>query len=262
MVDIDKLALISGEPIEINGKITLYQPTLRQIKEFGESKFYSIFWPLCSAAYDMPATFDSMGVDFMSVSDWQFFMLFSKNMTQDQTSLIFGDIDFSKLQQMVRTKPDGEQDIVLLGENEFVIDEELYKSFIPYVREMIGFSHKGKKAGNAATKKILIMEDKKEQERNAKKNDQESMLFNLIISLVNTEEFSYDYKSIFDLTIYQLIKSSTQIQGKKSAIALLQGSMSGFVDTSGIPKSDFSWMYSEDKYKPRSRKLVNQKTTK
>ena len=84
----------------------------------------------------------------------------------------------------------------------------------------------------------------------------ESYIYDTVISLVNTEELSYTYETIFNLTLYQFTKSLIQIQGKKSAIALLQGSMSGFCDTSGIPKEDLQWMYSDDKYKPKGKKTL------
>lgn len=250
---IDKLALISGDPIEICEGITLSQPTLREIKEFGESQFYNTFWTFCSAPWDMPSTLADAGIDFMKITEWELFQNIVVGLPQEQTSLIFGDLDFSKFKLMKRVLEDKE-DIVLFN-GEIIIDEAIYKQFISYVKAMIGFEHSGKKAGNAATKKILIEEDRKTRKRNAKK-EYESVLFNGIISLVNTEECSYNYQTIFDMTLFQFTKSLVQIQGKKSACALLQGSMSGFCDTSKIPQKDFQWTYSEDKYnKPKGRKL-------
>mgnify|MGYP006967418777 CR=1 FL=1 len=41
----------------------------------------------------------------------------------------------------------------------------------------------------------------------------------------------------------------------------MQGSMSGFVDTSGVDPKEFDWTYSEDKYKPKGKKLIT-KTVK
>lgn len=256
-MDVDKLKVLSGEPIKLNG-ITLYQPTLRQIKEFGEDNFYSTFWMLCSSAWDMPSLFDDIGVDFMTVSDWQFFMQIALQTNKEKTELIFGDLDFSEFIPMTRNNTETEtEDIVLYRPDKempdgtireaFVIDEAMYKEVIKYLREMIGFQHKGRKAKNKATAKILIMDDRKQRDRN-KGKPSESALFSQIISLVNTEEFSYTYETVFDITLYQLTKSFIQIQSKKQSCALLQGSMSGFVDTSKIPSKDFSWIYSEEKF--------------
>lgn len=265
-MEVDSLKLLRGRPIVINDRLTLYQPTLGQIEEAGEQRFINTFWTLCSSAWDTPAFFDDLGIDFMSVSDWDFFSQIVCGYTHNDTALIFGDVDFSIMKPYVLETEEG-QELVLAntqpmkyGEDEFVpetyvFNKQMYEESIKWVREMIGFQHQGRKAKNKATAKILIMDDKKTRERN-KNKPYESMFHNGIITLVNTEECSYDYASIFDMTMYQFTKSLLQIQGKKQACALLQGSMSGFVDTKGIPSKNFQWQYSEDKYKRTGGKTL------
>lgn len=251
---IDKLLLISGEPISICEGITLHQPTLGAIRDYGEARFYHTFWTLCSAPWDMPSALDDAGINFMKITEWELFQSMATGFKKEQTQLIFGELDFTKFKLMKRKNEDGTEDIVLY-DGKTIIDEKVYKQFIQYVKAMIGFEHSGKKAGNETTRRLLIEDDRKQKKRNAKK-EYESVLFNGIISMVNTEECKYDYRTIFDLTLFQFTKSFQQIQGKKSACALLQGSMSGFCDTSKIPKIDFQWVYSEDKYNtPRGHKL-------
>lgn len=254
-MDIDKLVVLSGEPVTVCEGVTLYQPTLREIKEYGESKFFSIFWTFCSSPWDMPSMLDDMGINFMEISEWELFRSIAVGLRKETTKLIFGELDFSKMKPMERNK-DGNTDVVLYdADSGLVLGEDEYKVFIAYVREMIGFEHSGKKAGNEYTRKALIIDDRKQRKRNAKK-PYKSVLFDGIISLVNTEECTYDYHTIFDMTLYQFTKSFTQVQGKKSACALTQSSMSGFCDTSKIPKIDFQWTYSDKKYNtPRGQKL-------
>jgi len=269
--EVDKFKVLSGEPIKISDLLTIYQPTLRDIKDIGEQQFLNTLWLMCSCAWDMPSAFDDIGVDFMTVSDWQFFIQTVQSFPVEHTKLVFGELDFQKLKPMLlkQNKDDTEGQIVLvniepmtIGEityqpAEYIFTEELYHQMIPYVREMIGFQHKGRKAANRATAKILIMDDRRQ--RNRHKNDPyESMFHNGIISLVNTEEFPYTYASALDITIYQFTKSLIQIQGKKQACAMLQGSMSGFVDTSKIPSINFQWTYSEEKYNRIQGKTLKQ----
>lgn len=254
-MDIDKVVLLRGKPIIICEGVTLNQPTLGEITDFGEAKFFNTFWTLCSSPWDMPSVLDDMGIDFMKISEWELFRSIAIGLTTDKTSPIFGDLDFSKMRPMMRTNEDGSTEIVLYNASSgLIIDETIYKAFIPIVRESIGFVHSGKKAGNEATRKLLIWDDKKARKRNTNKA-YESVLYNGIISLVNTEEFKYNYESVFDITLFQFTKSLTQIQGKKAACALMQGSMSGFCDSSKIQQRDFQWTYSEDKYKSRGHKL-------
>ena len=267
--EIDRLKVLRGKPIKISDLLTIYQPTIDEITDAGEQKILNAIWLMCSSAWDMPSTFADMGIDFMSVSDWQFFIQTTHNFTTAETGVIFGDLDFSKLTPMnlKKSEDDSESQIVLVNLEpitvngieyqpaQYIFTEELYHAMIPYVREMIGFQHKGRKAANRATANILIMDDKRQRARH--KNDKyESMFHNGIISLVNTEEFSYTYETAFSLTLYQFTKSLIQIQGKKQACAMLQGSMSGFVDTSKIPSSNFQWMYSDEKYNKHGGKTL------
>jgi hypothetical protein len=266
-MEIDKLKLLRGKPIQISDLLYIYQPTIGDIEEFGEAKFMGTFWIMCSCAWDMPSVFADKGIDFMSISDWQFFLQTIHSLTPEDTRLIFGELDFSQLYPVAMKAEDGTEKIVLLNPEmytyhnidykpgRFIIDEDIYKEFIQYIREMIGFVHKGRKAGNAATAKILIMDDRKQRSKDTNK-PYESMFHNGLISLVNTEEFPYKYEDAFDLTIYQFTKSLLQIQGKKQACAMLQGSMSGFVDTSGIPSENFQWLYSEEKYNKHKGKTL------
>lgn len=267
--EVDKLKVLSGEPIKISDLLTIYQPTIRQIKDAGEQKVLNTLWMMCSCAWDMPSAFADMGIDFMSVSDWQFFIQTVQSFSVDITRLVFGDLDFQKLKPMSfkQSEDDTEGQIVLvniepmtIGEvtyqpAQYIFTEELYHQMIPYVREMIGFQHKGRKAKNRATAQILVMDDRKQRARH-KDEPYESMFHNGIISLVNTEEFPYTYSTVLDITMYQFTKSLIQIQGKKQACAMLQGSMSGFVDTSKIPSINFQWTYSEEKYKRHGGKTL------
>ena len=239
----DQLKILRGKPIEIDGIVTLLQPTIDQICDFGEQRFFSTFFTLCSIPSDMKSALWDANLDFMKVTDWQLFLMLSRNFNKEDTSLFFGDIDFQSMEMMKYP----ETDEVVLTDGNVCITEASYQTFIPYVREMIGYVMKREKAGNKFTKMILIEEDRQNRERNANKPFSSSLL-PIVISLVNTEEFSYKYDEAFSLTIYQLMKSYMQIQNKKSAMALYQGSMSGFVDTSKINRKDFSWIYDESKF--------------
>ena len=260
MCAIDKMKVLRGDPIVINDQITLLQPTVNQIIDYGEDMFFSAFWNICSSAWDRPSYFADMKIDFMKVSDWEYFLSVVSALPPLSTNLILKDIDLSEFELQKRINGDSIE-YVLVREDGFIFTEEMYHLVIPHIREMINFHHSGKKAANKATAKILIMDDRRQRERN-KNKEYESMLFNIVVSLVNTEEFSYTYESAMNITVYQLMKSLVQISGKKNAMALLQGSMSGLMDTSKISSESFNWTYSDEKYKPKGRKLVTNTTVK
>ena len=84
---IDKLFLISGEPIVICEGITLLQPTLGEVRDYGEEKFYNTFWTFCSEPWDMPAALDDVGINFMKITEWELFQNIAIGLKKEQTKL-------------------------------------------------------------------------------------------------------------------------------------------------------------------------------
>lgn len=238
MASIDEARLLRGGDIVINDFITVRQPTLNEIVDYGEQRFFSIFYSFCAIPSDMKSMLYDAGLDFMQLSDWQLFIMLTHSMTIEDTSIIIPNIEFSKM-ELMQVNDTGE---VVLSDGNIVITESVYLQFIDYVRNQIGYILKREKAANNLTKQVLIEQDRMNRSASLKK-DYSSILNPIVISLVNTEEFGYTYQTVYDITLYQLFKSFYQIQKKKSACALYQGSMSGFVDTSKINKSEFSWIY-------------------
>lgn len=242
MSSVDKCKILIGDDIPITEQIILKQPTIEQIIDMGERNFFNTFYSLCSIPSDMKSTLWDLGQDWNTMPDWQLFISLSRGTKKEDTALIFGDeIDFSQMQLMQHSETGN----VILTDGNIIITEEIYNDFITNVREMVGYVVKREKAMNKVTKMAMIEEDRINK-AHPKKNGGESFLFSAIISLVNTEEFSYTYKSVKEMTIYQFMKSFYQIQNKKAACALYQGSMSGFVDTSKIDKKNFQWIYTND----------------
>lgn len=240
MESIDEAKILRGNDIVINDVITIRQPSLDEIVDYGERKFFSTFYSFCAIPSDMKSMLDDIGLDFMKVTDWQLFIMLTRNMPLEETSIIIPNIDFSKLELMQVN--DTEE--VVLADDTVIITEAIYNDFIPYVRMMIGYVLKREKAANKFTKQILIDEERYKRSL-SKDKKYESTLNSMILTLVNTEEFTYTYKNVYEITFFQLLKSFVQIQKKKAACSLYQGMMSGFMDTSKIKRKDYTWIYEE-----------------
>lgn len=246
----DELKLIRGKEIIINienkpdKNIVLYQPSIDKICDFGEESFTNTFRHLCIIPSDIKSVLWDSGIDYMKISDFELFIMVSRGISNKDTSLILGDINLSEMIPMKKSEND---EIVLYNQQEdYYIDEKIYEEMISYIRAMFGFVPKVEKAGNKFTKKILIDEDR-DKRKNIKETEFQSIIVPQIITLVNTEELNYNYKTIFNLTLYQLNKSLWQVYKKKEKCALLQGRMSGFIDTSKIKPKDLQWMYEPEK---------------
>ena len=180
-----------------------------------------------------------LGLDYEEVEDFDLFMLMAPTLETDISQRLFMGVDLSKF-EMAQNQVNG--DLVLVDmEDDIMIDKLAYIKICDYFRSLHGLKPKVEIAGNEETKKILIEEDKMKYEMNQNK-EFEPILLPLVISMVNTEEFKYDYQSVQDLNISAFMSSVEQIQKKKQAVALLQGCYSGMIDTSKIKTEDLNWI--------------------
>ena len=106
-VDFDLLQMYFGEPYVIDlesavGKVTVYSPTIGDIVRIGETKFYqtlNIF--TCNTTQYRVLLWD-MGIDWNVFSDFSLFVMLYKQADPDICKLIFGDLDFSKFEPMLK----------------------------------------------------------------------------------------------------------------------------------------------------------------
>ena len=88
----------------------------------------------------------------------------------------------------------------------------------------------------------MLEKERRKQKRNAKKA-YEPYLEKLVIALVNTSEFPYDYNSCMDLSIYRFNQSFKQIQQKITFDNTMIGVYAGTIDTSKLSNKDaLSWI--------------------
>lgn len=122
------------------------------------------------------------------------------------------------------------------------INEKVYNDLVDTIRKINLLEKVKYKPGNESARKYLLEKERKKQKRNAKKK-QEPYLERLVIALVNTSEFPYDYDSCMDLSIYRFNQSFKQIQHKIAFDNTMVGVYAGTVDTSKLGNKDIlSWI--------------------
>ena len=97
-MEVDLLAVISGDDFVVNENITIHQPSLREIKEFGEKRFFNMIYTICAIPSDVKSQLWDNGIDYMEISDFELFILYTRNMTSEDTKLILGDLDLSAME--------------------------------------------------------------------------------------------------------------------------------------------------------------------
>lgn len=273
-MDIDELSIYRGQDYKISDHITVHQPTLEEICNYGELKYFNMIYTLTSVGADLKWQLDEIGVDYTKIDDFElFYNILIKSFSLEQTSIIFGDLDFSKF-QLYQNTINGEmclvQDITLIEEHEkqynkyikflmklfrikpmiiktyktdrVILDGFTYHLIVNYLRKIHGLNRNNQVPANESTKRILIEDAKDEYERN-KNKEVHSQLLNLISTMTNSEGFKFNYLNVWDIKINAFMDSVRRISKIKNAELLLQSGYSGNgISLKDIDNKQIDWL--------------------
>ena len=235
---IDELKLYVGRDYQINDYIKMHIPRVGEIIDYGEQEYYSMIYSLTAIPSDMKSALFDMGIDYEKISDFELFVFLTRQLTQQQTKLLFYNLDFSK---MHLSKDENEKLVMYDSENNIKLDELSYLRIAKCLRTMHSIKPKIERAANKTTKKILIELDR-ERIQKQKNKDYKSILKPLISAMMRYPGFKYKTSELLDCTIYEFMDTVVGAQIYVASTALLQGSYSGMCDTSKISKKEFNWM--------------------
>lgn len=237
LFEIDQLQLYFGDPYVINEHITIKQPSIGQIMQYGEKKYYSMVHTITAIPSDMKSQLADMGFDYEQLEDFQLFQMLIPTLSQESTSILFGDIDFTKL------KPyrNPQNDLIVLADREtgLVIDQLIYERIVNYLRSVHGLKKKVERAKNAMTKRILIEEDRRNIALN--KNKPYKSFLTPLVSAVKVR-MGYTKEYVRNMGIYEFTDDIARLQIINNADALLRGIYGGMIDTKKIDKKELNWM--------------------
>lgn len=251
MTENDELRIYRGEDFVVSKNIVIHQPTLSEICDYGEQNYYSMIYQLTSTPQAMKWQLWDMGIDYTKITPFElFYSLLYKLYPQERTSILFGDLDFTKFQTAQRTDDDSVFLYQVIEKNreagtayeEALIDEAAYNIIMDYLRNVHSIPKDEKMPANESTKMILIEDARDEYRRNQNK-EYHSQLKNMISSMINCEGFKYNHSQVWDMKINAFIDSVKRISKMKNADLLLQSGYSGFgVNLKDINKKQLDWL--------------------
>lgn len=270
MFEYDELQLYRGRDIQITNKIIITQPTLGQIEEFGERKYFSAVHTLTSVGADLKWQLWDMGIDYTEISDYDLFIKLisvmvssKKNILQELLNnpdyknklqkfdketlnemsinplqLVFKDIDLADFQPCFLNNTN---EIILYNKKQDItIDRSIYSRIVDVVRQMHGFKRNNQIPANEITKMDLI-EDARDEAMAAQNKPYKSVLKPLISSLINHSGFSYGHNEVWDMKVNAFFDSIKRINKIQDATLLMQGAYSGFASLKGIDRERLNW---------------------
>lgn len=241
----DELKIYRGEDFIVSKYIKMHQPSLSEICDYGEQEYYSMIYHLTATPQTMKVQLWDMEprIDYTKITQYElFYNILYRLFSKEKTSIIFGDLDFTKFQIMQR-KDNGEILLCqIVNDEQVIIDEFTYNLIMDYLRKVHGVYKDEKIPANNTTKMILIEDAREEFEQN-KNKEHHSQLVNLISSMVNSEGFKYNHSQVWDMKINAFMDSVKRISKIKNAELLLQSGYSGFgINLKDIDQKQLDWL--------------------
>lgn len=235
---VNELKILRGDDIPIADGITLKQPTISDIADFGEKEYLSVVQLLTSEPFDMPYYLYLVGIDFAKISPFELFCYLSKGMSKENTYLLFGNLDLSKF-RAIKTK----EGVQLMNANGVVIDSAIREKIADNIRRIHCLPKNIiTSCENDFTHDLLIQQQKKEIDRaeRRKKLFGESSSYSALVSSLACEWKSYN--NVYSLTVGQFFDSLVRLGYKINSQNLYRGIYSGCVSIKNINKKELDWM--------------------
>ena len=241
-MNVEKLSLIGRKKFQYNNDIIINIPTVRQIQdeEYEGTSFWKETNLFTQTPSGMISELDSVNIDFEEISDYELFIflfLMNKKVGNPSKCILFDNFSFWNLEACeFNGSP------CLSDENgKVIIDESVYNDISKIITMLTGYEKtKKKKFGNAYAKKKRIEQDYKQKEKIKNQSEEHSnVLDSIILRLVCNANFPYDFETIQDVTIYDLIKSLQQIDKDIEVSDLMQSRLVGN-DLSKLPRQQLS----------------------
>ena len=239
----DELKLYRGQDFTVSEHIVIHQATLGEICDYGEQDYYSMIYQLTATPASMKAQLWDMGIDYTTITPFElFYSLLYKLYSQEKTSILFGDLDFTRFQVMQRADQESIFLCQMVDDEPVIIDEYTYNLIMDYLRQIHMLQKDEKMPANESTKKILIEDAREEYERN-KNKEYHSQLVNMVSAMINSEGFKYNHSEVWNMKINAFMDSVKRISKIRNAHLLLQSGYSGFgVNLKEISNKQLDWL--------------------
>lgn len=225
----------------VNDSISVVIPTVGQIIE-NEAAYYGLITAVTATPADFMVQLDDIGVDFSQITSFELFLMLFKEIKKMDASLVFGDLDLSKFETAINQQ---NGNVVLIDqEHNIVIDRAIHDQICGVIRKINHLEKNDRKPANEEAKKYMI-ERARVKQRRAARRPYKSQLEDLIVSMVNTEQYKYGYEGTLDLTIYQFNASVYQIVKKINYDNTMIGCYAGTINAKELSQDQLNWLTSK-----------------
>lgn len=230
--------LLYSKKYHINEYIEIEIPEVGDILE-DEEKYYGMISLITATPYDMMVQLDDAGIDFTQINDYELFLLMFGFLKSQDTSMVFGSLDLTQFETVINEQ----NNTIILRDSESgaVIDRAIHGKICAAIREIHHLEKNTRKPGNSEAKAYMIERARAKMKRK-KERISRSHLEELIVALVNTEQFGYGYGGTRELSIYQFNESVYQVIKKVDFDNKMRGIYAGTIGAKDMSQDELNWL--------------------
>ena len=268
--EFDELQIYRGVDIPITPHITVKQPTVAQIADFGEKRYFSSVHTLCAVGADLKWQLnDYLGIDYTKIEDYDLFVKFISQVVSSRKTVYkeltehpgkyeeelkmlsdddLEDMLINPLELVLNvdlgdfvacTDTSNEQVVLYDVEHDVTIDRVVYMRMVEAVRQIHGLKRNNEMPGNERTRLDLI-EDARDEAMMAVNKPYRSILKPLV-SALGVKCGMVGDERIWNMPINMFLDAIKRANKIQDSTLLLQGAYSGFASLKEIDKSRLDW---------------------
>jgi len=232
------LNLLYKQEYAINEHIRIQIPTVGEVLD-NEDDYYTMVTMLTAMPVDMMVQLDDIGVDFTAINEYELFLILFNALKDKDTSLIFGELDLKPFRSAVN--PQNNTIVLRDKETGVVIDRGIQGQIASVLRKIHNLKRNNRKPANQEAREYMLQRAREKMRRRSKRvND--SQLEELIVAMVNTEQFHYGFEGTRELSIYQFNESVRQVIKKIDYDNRMHGVYAGTVNAKELSQDDLNWL--------------------
>lgn len=231
------LNLLYRHDYSINDSISVVIPTVGQILD-NEDLYNDIVCAFTAMPIDFMVQLDDAGIDFTTISEYDLFIMLSEELKKVDTGFVLKDIDLKEFELCVNNQT---KKLVLYNPKSGIeIGRKEHSQIASVLRKINHLEKDRRKPANDDAKKYML--ERMRTKMKHRPRAESSQLEQLIIAMVNTEQFKYDFESVRNLTIYQFNECVRQIVSKVNYDNRMFGVYSGTVNVKELSQDELNWL--------------------
>lgn len=232
------LNLLYKQEYAINEHIKIQIPTVGEVLD-NEDDYYTMVTMLTAMPVDMMVQLDDIGIDFTAINEYELFLILFNALKDKDTSLIFGELDLKPFRSAVN--PQNNTIVLRNKETGVVIDRGIQGQIASVLRKIHNLKRNNRKPANQEAREYMLQRAREKMRRRSKRMN-DSQLEELIVAMVNTEQFHYGFEGTRELSIYQFNESVRQVIKKIDYDNRMHGVYAGTVNAKELSQDDLNWL--------------------